>query len=76
VRIGPFPHDEQGQSSVEYGLVVAAFVLLVALGANALSGAERAYFAALDAVMAPTPDASTPVPTFTPLATSTPAPPP
>jgi Flp pilus assembly pilin Flp len=65
---------ESGQNFVEYGLVVATVVFVVALGANALSGAEYAYFQGLTGVLAPTPDASTPVPTFTPMPTSTPTP--
>jgi Flp pilus assembly pilin Flp len=75
---------EAGQNFVEYGLVVGTIVLVVALGANALSGAERAYFGQWQGVLGPTPDASTPVPTFTPpptptptsVPTSTPIPPP
>ncbi|MBV9328210.1 MAG: Ig-like domain repeat protein [Chloroflexi bacterium] len=55
----------RGQGFVEYGLVVAAIALIVMIGANNLSGAEKAYFGAIGPSLAPA------APTYAPIGAPT-----
>jgi Flp pilus assembly pilin Flp len=55
----------QAQGFVEYGLVVAVVALVVMVGANSLSGAEKAYFGSIGPSLAPV------APTYTPIGAPT-----
>jgi Flp pilus assembly pilin Flp len=56
-----FRSRRRGQGYVEYGVIAAVVALVVMIGANNLSGAERAYFGGIGPSMAPTPPPSAPI---------------